>query len=248
MSVFLTTVARWLLPLRRSWDNFAEKLHLRSLPAVPTICIVLTLAIFVPLQVRVTSREAADKAATIAGKQLHKFASGAPLPALGPEGEILSRRPAFHWPKAANAHEYRLTVTGRDGSVWLAKVATDANYFVQAAPSELEPGAYSFSAQALDMAGRVLKTHGASFRIRKDLAFDELRKHVWKLPAWEGALQIAGFHAKNGSAHDVFSALLAARAYAPEGASFEASLFAVEGSDDFAKWIKNRFATLVPAP
>jgi len=229
-----------------------ETLRLDRLPVVPTICLVLAAGILIPPSVNPDRRKDASRIASIAVQRLDRFARSTDpaedhLPAVAPAGEVRTSRPAFYWPASPDAQRYALTVRANDGDVWIDDVRTSANFFVQAAPSELAPGGYRFEVRALNDAGRVVAEHEGAFTILTDTKLEERRRELGRklMPPWEEALALARYHADKGSGHDVFSVLLGARAHAPGplGESLEAL-----GAEDAQFWLNRRLAHLQLAP
>ena len=242
-----------LAAARGSWNNFADRFHLRAMPAVPTILVALAVAIALPFEARVDDRPT-ELAPTLAAERLARYAPGAPAQGLevGPTGAILAVRPAYYWPAHPGAERYRFRLDRADGTPWVTPTEVETHYFLHDPAGGVQPGtSYSFTVDALDADRRVIRTWRASFSVRSQPPeLEHLRKRASReLSPFERDLFLLGYYAENvgsgASHHDVTSAFLAA--YEAGGKDVRARLLALPRGDAFETWLDRQLDRFGPA-
>lgn len=242
-----------LAAARGSWNSFAERFHLRAMPALPTILVVLAVAIALPLEARVDDRPT-ELAPTLAAERLARYAPGAPAQGLevGPTGVILAIRPAYYWPDHPGAVRYRFRLDRADGTPWVTPTEVETHYFLHDPAGGVQPGtSYTFTVDALDADHRVIRTWRASFSVRtQPEELEKMRRRASReLSPFERDLFLLGYYAENvgsgSSHHDVTSAFLAA--CESGGKDFRARMLALPHSDAFATWLDRQLKRFAPA-
>lgn len=232
-----------LAAARGSWNNFADRLHLRAMPALPTIIVALAVAVALPLEARVDDRPT-ELAPTLAAERLDRYARTAPAqdPELGPSGAILAVRPAYFWPAYPDAERYRFRLDRADGTAWVTPTEVKTNYFVHDPAGGVQPGAaYTFTVEALDANRRVVRTWQASFSVRSQpVELEKLRQRASReLAPFERDLCLLGYYAEKvgagASPYDVTSAFLAARE--ATGRDFRARMLALPHGEALEHWL-----------
>jgi hypothetical protein len=242
-----------LAAARGSWNSFADRFHLRALPALPTIVIALAVAIVLPLEARVDDRPT-ELAPTLAAERLARYARTAPAQGieLGPTGAILAVRPAYYWPAHPGAVRYRFRLDRADGTPWLTPTEVETNYFLHDPAGGVQPGtSYTFTVDALDAERRVVRSWRASFSVRNQPPeLENLRRRAAReLSPFERDLVLLGYYAESvgagGSHHDVTSAFLAA--WEAGGPDFRARMLALPHDKAFETWLDRQLERFAPA-